>query len=133
MAVIPYKKIASLKNASDFKRYIDKLNLPIPFDDKMESGANATLNQPIEFQGRTIGNRLCVLPMEGWDGTTDGLPTELTKRRWRHFGISGCKLIWGGEAFAVCHEGKGNPNQLMINEQTIGEIADLRKTLVRGH
>ena len=23
------------------------------------------------------------------------------RRRWRHFGASGAKLVWGGEAFAV--------------------------------
>ena len=39
--------------------------------------------------------------MEGWDGTLDGRPSDLTTRRWRHFGISGAKLIWGGEAVAV--------------------------------
>lgn len=133
MAIAQYRKIASLKNAGDFKEYIDKLHLPIPFDSDMESGANIALNQPIEFQDRTIGNRLCVLPMEGWDGTKDGLPTELTKRRWRNFGISGCKLIWGGEACAVCHDGKGNPYQLVINDQTVGEIANLRQVLVKAH
>jgi 2,4-dienoyl-CoA reductase-like NADH-dependent reductase (Old Yellow Enzyme family) len=29
-----------------------------------------------------VGNRFCVLPMEGWDGTRDGEPSELTIRRW---------------------------------------------------
>ena len=133
MAVEAYRKIASLRTAREFKDHIDKLGLVVPFDNEMESGANSLLSQPVEFEGNTIGNRLCVLPMEGWDGTKEGLPTELTKRRWHNFGISGCKLIWGGEACAVCHEGKGNPSQLVINEQTVGEIANLRKVLVKGH
>src|SRR2546423_15602917 len=50
--------------------------------------------------------------MEGWDGTTTGEPSEHTLRRWKHFGESGCKLIWGGEAFAVQADGRANPNQL---------------------
>ena len=39
---------------------------------------------------------------------------ELTRRRWRNFGISGAKLIWGGEAVAVRHDGRANPNQLLM-------------------
>jgi hypothetical protein len=26
--------------------------------------------------------RFAVLPMEGWDGTDDGRPTDLVRRRW---------------------------------------------------
>ena len=39
-------------------------------------------------------------------------------RRWQNFGRSGAKLIWGGEAVAVRHDGRANPNQLVINEDT---------------
>jgi 2,4-dienoyl-CoA reductase-like NADH-dependent reductase (Old Yellow Enzyme family) len=34
-------------------------------------------------------------------------------RRWRNFGFSGAKLIWGGEAAAVQPAGRANPNQLL--------------------
>ena len=30
------------------------------------------------IDGRRVGNRFCILPMEGWDGTTTGEPSELT-------------------------------------------------------
>ena len=33
---------------------------------------------PIEVGGRTVGNRWAIQPMEGCDGTLDGLPDELT-------------------------------------------------------
>ncbi|WP_332913633.1 hypothetical protein [Algoriphagus boritolerans] len=65
---------------------------------------------------------MCILPMEGWDGTTDGRPTELTKRRWQNFALSGAKLLWGCEAVAVRPEGRANPNQLMLNEHTIQDF-----------
>ncbi|MCX7429980.1 MAG: NADH:flavin oxidoreductase, partial [Planctomycetia bacterium] len=39
-------------------------------------------------------------------------PTDILLRRWRRFGESGAKLIWGGEAVAVVPEGRANPNQL---------------------
>jgi 2,4-dienoyl-CoA reductase-like NADH-dependent reductase (Old Yellow Enzyme family) len=71
--------------------------------------------------------------MEGWDGTTDGLPTEFTKRRWLNFGRSGAKLIWGGEAVAVRHDGRANPNQLMIRDHTLRGLEDLRTSLVAIH
>ncbi|MCH2113253.1 MAG: NADH:flavin oxidoreductase, partial [Planctomycetes bacterium] len=63
-------------------------------------------------QGRTLANRWAIHPMEGWDGSDDGLPSKDTLRRWRNFGRSGAALIWGGEAFAVCPEGRANPHQL---------------------
>src|SRR4051812_33662622 len=71
--------------------------------------------------------------MEGWDGTADGKPSELTVRRWRHFGLSGAKLIWGGEAVAVRHDGRANPNQLVINDANLAELAALRETLIDAH
>jgi 2,4-dienoyl-CoA reductase-like NADH-dependent reductase (Old Yellow Enzyme family) len=71
--------------------------------------------------------------MEGWDGTRDGEPSDLTRRRWRHFGISGAKLMWGGEAVAVRHDGRANPHQLMMTAQTQKAIASLRDELVAAH
>src|SRR5215217_7852470 len=71
--------------------------------------------------------------MEGWDGTLAGEPTDLTRRRWRNFGISGAKLMWGGEAVAVRHDGRANPHQLLMNERTQPAIAALREELVTAH
>jgi 2,4-dienoyl-CoA reductase-like NADH-dependent reductase (Old Yellow Enzyme family) len=71
--------------------------------------------------------------MEGWDGTSDGEPSDLTTRRWRHFGESGAKLIWGGEAVAVTHQGRANPNQLLLTASTESSLAALRNTLVSAH
>lgn len=84
---------------------------------------------------RTIGNRFCIHPMEGWDGTTDGAPTDDTFRRWRRFGESGAKLIWGGEAFAVQSDGRANPNQLFLNPHadTHASMASLLTALRDTH
>src|SRR5687768_2678986 len=71
--------------------------------------------------------------MEGWDGTTDGHPSDLTQRRWRNFGISGAKLMWGGEAVAIRHDGRANPNQLMLTPATQASIAGLRDELISAH
>jgi 2,4-dienoyl-CoA reductase-like NADH-dependent reductase (Old Yellow Enzyme family) len=71
--------------------------------------------------------------MEGWDGNTDGSPTDLVRRRWQRFGYSGAKLIWGGEAVAVRPDGRANPNQLMMTPATVSDIAALRTVLMAAH
>lgn len=129
-----YRRIAALKTAEAFRAYLAQIGVDLAFDEELGSGEDAPLAQPYRLKNRfTIGNRFCILPMEGWDGTPDGRPTELTIRRWRRFGLSGAKLIWGGEAVAVCPDGRANPNQLMIDQQTAGDLAKLRETLVSEH
>ncbi len=128
-----YTRIAQLRTVDKFRAHLQALGIDLNFDEEMASGPDAPLAQPYTVQGMTIGNRFCVLPMEGWDGTTDGRPTELTTRRWQRFGESGAKLIWGGEAVAVREDGRANPNQLVIREDTIGDLSGLRETLVKAH
>lgn len=126
-----YPAIGGMRSVADFKTHVESLGLSIPCDDAIESGG--PLAQPIEVDGKKIGNRFCIHPMEGWDGTLDGHPTDATLRRWKHFGLSGAKLIWGGEAVAVSHEGRANPNQLLINDDTLSDLALLRDALVAAH
>ena len=128
-----YPRIASLKTADAFLKRLGELNVTLPFDRTIETGPAAPLAQPLERNGITVGNRFCILPMEGWDGTLDGRPTDLTRRRWANFGQSGAKLIWGGEAVAVRHDGRANPNQLCIGPHAEQELASLRETLVSAH
>jgi 2,4-dienoyl-CoA reductase-like NADH-dependent reductase (Old Yellow Enzyme family) len=128
-----YRKVAQLRTASDFRHYLEELGVTLPFDETMTYGAGAPLAQTCSVYGKTIGNRLSVLPMEGWDAEADGRPSELVKRRWMRFGQSGAKLIWGGEAAAVRHDGRANPLQLMITRDTAEEVAGLRNLLVEAH
>jgi len=128
-----YRRMASLKTADQFRAYCDSVGASFPFDESMDAGPSAPLQRTIRFRERQIGNRFCILPMEGWDGTADGRPTDLTTRRWENFGRSGAKLIWGGEAIAVRHDGRANPNQLLINETNLTELAGLREKLITTH
>lgn len=128
-----YVKIGSLPGVDAFIDALRKLNLTIPCDREPVRGDASPLSQPLQMDGFTVGNRFAVQPMEGWDGTLDGRPSELTLRRWRRFGSSGAKLIWGGEAVAVQHDGRANPNQLVLNEHTRDDIARLREALVQEH
>src|SRR5215204_1920151 len=100
-----YKRIAQIRTAEQFREYCASIGITLPFDDVVAVGADAPLAQKYAYRDKTLGNRFSVLPMEGWDGTADGHPTDLTRRRWQRFGLSGAKLIWGGEAVAVRHDG----------------------------
>ena len=128
-----YTPLGGIRQVTDFQGHLESLRLLIPCDSKLEVGDQSVFRRPMTLNDREIGNRFCIHPMEGWDGSADGQPTEHTLRRWRHFGLSGAKLIWGGEAVAVRHDGRANPNQLMINEQTRAGLANLRETLLEAH
>ena len=128
-----YPRIAALKTAAALRDHLTRSGIPLEFDDALAPAAESPLAQPFELDGVRVGNRFCVLPMEGWDGEVDGHPSDLTRRRWRNFGLGGAKLIWGGEAVAVRHDGRANPNQLLLSPRTVGAIAGLRDELVAAH
>jgi NADPH2 dehydrogenase len=128
-----FPKLATVKSAEDLRRRFAELGHPLPVDD---TPCPETLGRSIPAGiglPKPIGNRFAILPMEGWDGSADGRPTELVRRRWRRFGSSGAKLIWGGEAVAVRPDGRANPHQLVLSETTVPELASLREELVSAH
>jgi 2,4-dienoyl-CoA reductase-like NADH-dependent reductase (Old Yellow Enzyme family) len=131
----PFKlvRIPSLKTVADFRAHLKSLSLDLRLDDTIIQGDASPLLQKAAWRGRTIGNRWAIHPMEGWDGTTSGGVTEPMIRRWKRFGESGAKLIWGGEAMAVRPDGRANMNQLIINRENKAGIAQLRETLLAAH
>src|SRR5262249_32247915 len=125
--VLSWPRVASLKTPAAFRAHLERSGIALPFDDALVAPGDSPLARSIEVDGVRVGNRFCILPMEGWDGTREGEPTELTRRRWRHFGISGAKLIWGGEAVAVRPDGRANPHQLTLSASTERAIGSLRE------
>lgn len=128
-----FPRVSAFKTFDQFQSRLGELLLELPAEAKLETGTDAPLQQPLQSVAGRIGNRFCILPMEGWDGTPDGRPTDLTRRRWINFGLSGAKLIWGGEAVAVRQDGRANPNQLLINDSNLSELEQLRELLVTTH
>src|ERR1044071_2420511 len=128
-----FLNIGGVRDAADFREALNRLGLSIPFDEEVSAGGGAPLAQPLRAGDLHVGNRFAVHPMEGWDGTADGRPTEVTRRRWRNFGASGAKLVWGCEAVAVRHEGRANPNQLLCGPHAEDDLARLRELLVEEH
>jgi NADPH2 dehydrogenase len=130
---LPILRLGAVKDVARFQDHVRSLGLTIPCDSELLSESDSPLEQPLARGGIKIGNRIAVQPMEGWDGTADGNPSEHTIHRWKKFGQSGAKLIWGGEAVAVAHEGRANPNQLVIARHKLDGLAGLRNTLIEEH
>lgn len=126
-------RLGTVKDVARFQEHVESLGLTIPCDSALQTGIDSPLAQLLSRGGIKIGNRIAVQPMEGWDGTADGRPSEHTFHRWKKFGQSGAKLIWGAEAVAVSHEGRANPNQLVIANHTQEGLAGLRTQLIDEH
>lgn len=129
-----FPRVAQLKTAAQFQAHLAEQGIAMPFREQLLGGEDSPFSRGHFLRsGRRIGNAFCILPMEGWDGTADGRPTELTIRRWRNFARSGAKLLWGCEAVAVRHDGRANPNQLLLNEANFPDFRDLFDMLEAEH
>ena len=121
-------QVRKLASYESFSAHLRSLGLDLPVDEAVQP--DGALAQPLTIRDGSAGalhaaNRFAILPMEGWDGTPDGRPTELVERRWRRFAEGGAGLVWA-EATAVCHDGRANPHQLLIDHATVGHLANLR-------
>jgi len=134
-----FPQVRSFTTVDRFRAHLDGLGVELPAADGVTPAPEGPLAQPLVLPlggagERTVGNRFTVLPMEGWDATTDGFPSELVERRWERFGASGAKLVWGGEAVAVRPDGRANPRQLCLHTDEHGDaLAALRRRLVETH
>ncbi len=129
-----YPKIAQLKDVAALRERFAELGLDLPIDDVVLTAAQRSpLAMPLEIGGFSVGNRWCIHPMEGWDANPDGSPSPHTLRRWRNFGLSGAKLIWGGEAAAVQPDGRANPNQTLATPENRTGLTSLLRELQTAH
>jgi len=129
-----FPKVAQFRDADSLRSRLAELEVEVPLDDEiLTAAAGSPMAALHEFGGRKIGNRWCIHPMEGWDANSDGTPSERTLRRWRNFGLSGAKLIWGGEAAAVDPRGRANPHQCLAIRETRDGLAELLETLQGAH
>lgn len=113
----------------EFEKQNAELGTSLPFAKDM-----AVLAAPLAVGSKTIPNRLACQAMEGCDGTADGSPDVLTKRRYERFAKGGAGLIWF-EATAVMEEGRANPRQLYITENNLDnfkrQVETIKETALR--
>jgi 2,4-dienoyl-CoA reductase-like NADH-dependent reductase (Old Yellow Enzyme family) len=133
-------QVRKLATRDQLLAHLEALGVVIPVADEADAAGGGPLAEPVTVRlgaaddtTATLANRFCILPMEGWDASIDGRPTELVERRWRRFGSSGAALVWGGEAVAVRPEGRANPNQLTIGPRSTGDLRGLRTALLDEH
>src|SRR5947207_3453991 len=103
----------------DIRAEVARLGLSLRFQEDL-----TPLFRPATFGSLVAGNSLCVQPMEGCDCTLEGMPDELTYRRYVRFGGGGAKFIWG-EAAAVREDGRATPRQLLVSAQTQPGLAKM--------
>src|SRR6266705_1186810 len=129
-------RVPSLRTVADFRRHVASLGIELPCEEGIVAGAESPLAQPVAqptINGKRIGNRWAIQPMEGWDASPTGAPTDEVCRRWQRFGDSGAKLIYGGEAMAVRPDGRANPRQLIICAENKTGLAKLRESVLAAH
>ena len=51
-----FVKVKSLSNAQGFKENLERLGLPMPCDEQLESGDTAAMAQPLTVSGLKVGN-----------------------------------------------------------------------------
>ena len=127
-----YTQVKQLRTVDQFRAHIASLGVDIPVADHVDP--TGPLGDAVTIRDASAGtltapNRFAILPMEGWDGTADGRPTDLVRRRWTRIGASGAGLAWC-EATAVRADGRANPHQLLLDRSTVDEFVTLRALLV---
>ncbi len=92
------------------------------------------LSQKIKVGTKTVHNRIVYQAMEGCDGTLDGAPDTLTRRRYLRFARGGAGIIWF-EATAVLGEGRANPRQMYLTPKTKDDfkkiVCDIKEECIK--
>ncbi len=115
----------SMRSPEAFAAMLRDHGMDLPVEESMTA-----LREPLEVEGKTIPNRICFQPLEGYDSRDDGSPSELVYRRYRRFARSGAGLIWF-ESAAVAADGKSNPNQMMLSPGRIDDFGKLLEEMDR--
>ena len=117
------------KTKEAFCKQNNALKTNLPYAESTE-----VLKAEYNLGGKVIKNRLACQAMEGCDGTADGRPDTLTKRRYERFAKGGAGIIWF-EATAVLEEGRANPRQLYITPDTLDsfkkQVEDIKETALK--
>lgn len=117
------------KDKDAFLKLCEDGEASFPYSDDV-----SILFAPMQVGSKTAPNRVAYQAMEGCDGTEAGAPDTLTKRRYDRFAKGGAGIVWF-EATAVQREGRANPHQMYITEQTKDDFAricaDIKETCLK--
>ena len=77
---------------------------------------------PSRWTGRAIGNRFCILPMEGWDGTAEGRADRPHRPPLAQLRAQRGQADLGRRGRGRAAGRRANPNQLLIGEGTLSAL-----------
>ena len=118
-------KAGNIQSPEAFAEMLRKHGMDLPVEESM-----GELRKPLKIGEKTIPNRICIQPLEGYDSRSDGSPSELVYRRYRRFARSGAGLVWF-ESAAVAEDGKSNPHQMMLTPGRISDFGTLLNEMDR--
>ena len=72
------------KTLEDIKKDCQQNNINISFSEDL-----SVLSKNLEINGRMVPNRFVIQPMEGFDSNDQGVPGELTFRRYKRYARGG--------------------------------------------
>ncbi len=113
-------KIRSYKTGEEFLAAAAAEGLNYPYS---EDTTPLTLPKTLP-NGKVLPNSMGIHPLEGFDGTKEGAPTDTVFRRYERYARGGAGLIWY-ESIAISDDGRCNPLQMVIKESTVGKIKEL--------
>lgn len=108
---IPNYEPFYLHTLDDLRAEIARLGLSISLAEDI-----TILAESREVGGRRIPNRFCAQPVTGCDGTPEGAPGELTRRRYTRYAAGHFGLIW---VEATTAGSTGDARRLRLNEHTL--------------
>ena len=118
-------------NKASFLKLCEEANVSFDYSEDI-----SCLAKEIKIGSKTAHNRIVYQAMEGCDGTLDGAPDELTKRRYLRFARGGAGIIWF-EATAVKGEGRANPRQMYLTDKTRDDFArivnDIKEECIKAN
>ena len=103
-----YPRLATLHGVAGLRARLDALGLSLPCADEALAAPQSPLAQRLAPGDGSWRRTVCDPADGGLGRDAQAGPARLTIRRWQRFGSSGAGLIWGGEAVAVCAEGRAN-------------------------
>ena len=109
----------SCKSGENLKSLAASLGVKLPYQEDI-----SPLGKSLELGKWKVPNRMVIQPMEGCDGDDMGRPSELTMRRYERFARGGSGLLWM-EATAVHPDGRANPRQLQIREESLEALTEM--------
>jgi len=111
------------KNLKEFQNDILVQELYLPINEDL-----AILSEPIELYGKKIKNRLAIQPLEGFDASEEGTPSDLTFRRYKRFSAGGAGMIWF-ESCSTSPKNKSSRWQCHITETNLPDFRQLIKEI----